>query len=81
MPFHEHDCSQCIFLGSEEISGSFYDYYFCDQLPSFPTVIARFGPDADYFSGLHTAKVLENIEPDNPLVKALLLARQKNLVK
>lgn len=42
---HEHDCDDCAFLG---IHGD-YDLYFCE---TNPTVIARYGVDGDYISGL-----------------------------
>lgn len=44
-PQFEHDCDRCIFLGRHEK----YDLYFC---PTEPTVIARYGVDGDYLSGL-----------------------------
>ena len=47
MARHEHDCEHCKPLGEHGI----YDLYFCEQHGS-PTVIARFGPDGDYISGM-----------------------------
>lgn len=40
-----HDCDECVFLGAE----SQYDLYFCG---ANPTVIARYGTEGDYLSGL-----------------------------
>ncbi len=47
---YEHDCDCCKPLG---IFGKF-DLYFCSQpaTEKTPTVIARFGKDGDYSSGL-----------------------------
>lgn len=41
-----HDCEECVFLGTYNQ----YDLYFCG---ANPTVIARYGTDGDYLSGLH----------------------------
>lgn len=43
-----HDCEECVFLGTHER----YDLYCC---PANPTVIARYGTDGDYLSGLLVA--------------------------
>jgi hypothetical protein len=40
-----HDCEECVFLGVHEQ----YDLYFC---AANPTVIARYGTEGDYLSGL-----------------------------
>lgn len=49
MPRHEHDCSKCKPLGEFEE----FDLYYCDQdALKLPTVIARFGIDGDYYSGI-----------------------------
>jgi hypothetical protein len=72
-----HDCNNCTFLGADQE----HDFYYCGK--TIPTVIARFGSDgADYVSGLHQALQLENDKSyfDYPLVKALKLARKKNLI-
>lgn len=42
---YTHDCDECVFLGTE----GKYDLYFCG---SNPTVIARYGTEGDYLSGL-----------------------------
>lgn len=48
-PRHEHDCSACVFLGRHKDA----DLYFHESgIPAFTTVIARYGPDGNYFSGL-----------------------------
>ncbi len=47
---YEHDCHNCVFLGVFQS----HDLYYCNS--SNPTVIARFGIDGDYCSGLNFAK-------------------------
>ena len=68
-PRHEHDCSQCTFLGYYNE----YDLYFCPQ-HGVPTVIARFsshGPD--YTSGLHS-QLPQLIEAENrAIIEGLFL--------
>ena len=49
-PFHDNDCDECKYLGSDDKTEM--DYYFCPQ-GSIPTVIARYGADEKYQSGLH----------------------------
>jgi hypothetical protein len=47
----EHDCEKCTFLGND----GEHDLYFCMQMGSMPTVIARYGNGGpDYASGLGT---------------------------
>lgn len=48
-PVYEHDCEACKWLGPFEFEGQHYELYYHDE-PK--TVIARFGPDGDYVSGL-----------------------------
>ncbi len=45
-PIYPHDCEKCQFLGTYDG----HDLYFCPC--SMPTVIARYGLDGDYQSGL-----------------------------
>ena len=45
---HEHDCEKCKILGEFQE----FDLYFCEQQIGGATVIARFGPDGDYSSGM-----------------------------
>ena len=48
-PLYQHDCEDCIYLGSDEIR----DYYFCLEHSSFDsgTLIIRLGNyPSDYFS-------------------------------
>lgn len=45
---HEHDCDECTYLGTLED----HDLYICERGPG-KTLIARFGIDGDYKSGLH----------------------------
>lgn len=46
-PRYQHDCDKCHSLGPYQE----YDLYVCPEGID-PTVIARFGPDGDYLSGL-----------------------------
>jgi hypothetical protein len=47
-PIHgDWGCENCTFLGSIDN----HDYYFCPQ-HGIPTVIARYGPDHEYESGM-----------------------------
>jgi hypothetical protein len=46
-PRHEHDCDCCTYLGHFEK----YDLYHCAHGGN-PTVIARYGDDGDYMSGM-----------------------------
>ena len=47
MPLFEHDCDECVFLGTYKDT----DLYFCDPLR--PTVLYRYGNDpSEYGSGL-----------------------------
>lgn len=51
---YEHDCSKCKPLGEFHE----YDLYYCDQdAIGMPTVIARYGTDGDYLSGLRLASM------------------------
>lgn len=45
---YTHDCEACVFLGTH----AQYDLYYCE---ANPTVIARYGTDGDYNSGLACA--------------------------
>ena len=48
-PLYEHDCKDCIFLGTFENA----DLYFCTQGNTIKTIIARFGNEGpSYISGL-----------------------------
>ena len=47
---YKHDCDRCKPLGLFRK----FDLYFCKQVTG-PTVIARFGTDGDYVSGLFGA--------------------------
>jgi hypothetical protein len=46
-PLYDHDCDACTYLGT--VDG--HDLYFCDGTDK--TLIARYGIDGDYKSGLH----------------------------
>lgn len=73
-PFFEHDCDVCTFLGYCLVGddNDRYDLYHCKSSIEH-TVIARFGEDGDYFSGLAFAY-------DGPLKKALHIAMDKGLI-
>lgn len=47
-PIHEHDCDECVFLGNSK-DGKMDLYYHGGERE---TVIARFGTDGDYMSGM-----------------------------
>jgi hypothetical protein len=69
---HIHDCSNCQYLGSSND----HDYYFCfsKEYPILSTLIARFGENGDYSSGLEF--VMSNTE----LNVALRLASEQNVL-
>ena len=54
---YEHDCANCKPLGEFDE----FDLYFCEQGGVGPTVIARFGPDGDYFSGMCFADAMPEL--------------------
>lgn len=54
-PFHAHDCEACTHLKSVSRDNTNYDLYFCTQGSEEPychTVIARYGKQGDYLSGV-----------------------------
>lgn len=54
-PFHKHDCNNCTHLKSVTVDNTNYDLYFCTQgfdEPYCHTLIARYGKDGDYLSGM-----------------------------
>ena len=56
-PYHKHDSDTSNYLGSETVNSTNYDYYYAGQ-GGFPTVIARFGENGDYYSSLLIVKSL-----------------------
>ena len=71
-----HDCDACVYLGSDDKN----DFYFCKK--GIPTVISRFGSDGwEYTSGFAAAHLLWQQGMDDPLVRALKLAKEQGLVK
>lgn len=48
-PIHKHNCDCCTFLGTYKYK---YDLYYCGNAIPCPTVIARYGEDGDYISGI-----------------------------
>lgn len=73
----QHDCDDCISLGTSEE----FDLYFCDQCGT-STVIARFGDGgSEYLSGMHSALHQEKAgHTSDPLVLALRVARERGLI-
>lgn len=63
MPYHIHESNNSTYLGSEEKNNTKYDYYYASQINS-ATVIARFGEDGDYISGLLYIKSLLDSDKD-----------------
>lgn len=55
IPYHNHDSDITPYLGSEQRGEEKYDYYYSPQM-GMPTVIARFGTDGEYYSGLYYVK-------------------------
>lgn len=51
-PVHDHDCDACTYLKTVNIDNRVYDLYHCLQGSTRHTVIARYGVDGDYLSGL-----------------------------
>lgn len=49
----QHDCDECIYLGSADRTRPNDLYVHVEQ---YPTVIARYGVDGDYISGLEFAE-------------------------
>jgi hypothetical protein len=76
-PQHEHDCDRCVFLGRFEDA----DLYFHDgkENPLFTTVIARFGPDSEYTSGLSFSRPYVPFRSANtvPAMPSLAEARSR----
>jgi len=64
--FH-HDCEECVYLGqftfTYDSGRERFDAYYCEIIPEFPTVIARYGNEGHQcLSGLGFSGVLEDIE-------------------
>ena len=51
-PKHPHHCTECVFLGAHIYESVWHDLYYCEQSRNMPTVIARYGPEGDYISGM-----------------------------
>ena len=71
-PLHTHDCDKCIFLGSDNEN----DYYYChdEKHPVLSSLIARYGEEEKYTSGLSFA--MSSI----PINNALKLAVEQNVL-
>ena len=77
MSTYEHDCDDCVFLGTIELpKAPVHDLYYCDQGGKIPTVIARFGDRGDmYASGMGFAN-----GQDISLTVAKTLAVKRGLI-
>jgi hypothetical protein len=74
-PIHQHDCSHCDFLGLYDYKGITYDlYYHKGKHPYDTTVIARYGVDGEYYSGLCFAE-----KGHQPLAEVLRRAIEQGL--
>lgn len=73
-PKHQHDCTRCVFLGAHIHQGTWHDLYYCPVDLMGPTIIARFGEDGDYMSGMCFAGHLE------PLTVAKQMATERGLI-
>lgn len=69
---HQHDCDKCVPLGQFDE----YDLYFCGQ-GGGQTVIARYGEDGEYRSGLEFGKT----GADPVLAVAYHMARSRGLIE
>lgn len=57
-PMWEHDCGDCIFLGTHHQ----HDLYYCQGHARFPTLVARYGSDGpQYKSGVPLLKHDDNL--------------------
>jgi hypothetical protein len=74
MPRYPHNCSSCVPLGEHEE----YDLYFCKQGGVMDTVIARYGVDGEYVSGLSFGGYTGVY--DNPLKVAKVRAIEQGLM-
>lgn len=60
-PFFEHDCTTCVYLGSVTIDSiekngvEDFDLYVHPVGTGVDTLVARFGPDGEYHSGINFA--------------------------
>jgi len=67
-PTYEHDCDRCFFLGR---SAGFMDLYYCEQMGPMPTIIARYGPEGEYKSGLPMAVTGMDRDLTEGLIRAM----------
>ena len=74
-PRFPHDCDRCTFLGHYRHFGRDNDLYWCDG-GSIINVIARYGPDAEYESGLLPGWTMPE---DAPLCEAVRRAEAMGL--
>lgn len=77
-PYHEHDCENCVYLGSDHDKKR--DFYF-HKGPMETTVISRYGELGAYSSGLvFGVNAIKRGDNSHPLATALRLAINKNLI-
>lgn len=76
-PKHQHDCDKCLFLG-RFTSDDNYDLYYCLQGGSVPTIIARYGENGAYLSGMSFG-YLGREDMQSPLGEAWRRAKEKGL--
>lgn len=88
-PLHRHDCDACIFLGRHFCVGAYagaYDLYYHPGHPEITeSVIARYGDEGSYYSGMHFAAPYVDItgahQPGiTPLIEAKRRAALQNLM-
>lgn len=72
MPIYKHDCDQCEFLGSEELSGGMFDGYYCTQGGNLPTIVMRFGNEGQEYHS-YSPDMIENT-PIPQMTETMLLA-------
>ena len=66
-PNHQHDCSNCQFIGNGTLNGDMCDWYICtapgadkEERRLTDTLIARFGPEGKYASSLMWSNLYYN---------------------
>lgn len=70
-PTHRHDCESCVLLDSYYEDGKHYDLYFCKQGGIGDTVIARYGENEEYYSGLTFSSTNKHLKKAKELSEKL----------
>lgn len=62
-PMYEHDCTKCVFLGRyvPRNGNPPCDLYYQGESPRGESVIARYGPDGDYASGMYGSACMDEM--------------------